>query len=150
MVRQEGQARISSSSCEAEIKAVDEGTKGTQYVRCLEEELVIADPSIPTPLYNDNNGAVDWSQTGKVSKKLRHVNIRELRVRQARKAGKLARPAKSILPSSLVSRIPLTFSLKSTRALTTTALLATTTSKPGWGVLEVKSEASTFFIPTCS
>ena len=83
------EARISGSSCEAEIKAVDEGTKGTQYVRYVEEELVIADPGIPTPLHNDNNGAVDWSQTGKVSKKLRHVNIREFRVRQARKAGEI-------------------------------------------------------------
>jgi len=83
------ETRISGSSCEAEIKAVDEGTKGTQYVRYLEEELAIADPGIPTPLLNDNNGAVDWSQTGKISKKLRHVNIREFRVRQARKAGEI-------------------------------------------------------------
>jgi hypothetical protein len=78
--------RISGSSCEAEIKAVDEGTKTTQFVRFLEEELSIGTTSSPTPLFNDNNGAVDWSNTGKVSKKLRHVNIREFRVRQSRRA----------------------------------------------------------------
>ena len=81
-----GEPRISGSSCEAEIKAVDEGTKTTQYVRFLEQELGIGDARIPTPVFNDNKGAVDWSQTGKVSKKLRHVNIREFRVRQSRKA----------------------------------------------------------------
>ena len=80
------ETRISGSSCESEIKSIDNGTKSTQYVRFLEEELVIGDPRIPTPLFNDNKGAVDWSHTGKVSKKLRHVNIREFRVRQARKA----------------------------------------------------------------
>ena len=31
----------------------------------------IGTTSSPTPLFNDSNGAVDWSDTGKVSKKLR-------------------------------------------------------------------------------
>ena len=58
-------------------------------MRFLEDELGIGDSQIPTPLFNDNAGAVEWSQTGKVSKKLRHVNIREFRVRQSRKAGEI-------------------------------------------------------------
>ena len=74
--------RISGSSCEAEIKAVDGGGKATEFVRHIEEELGIGTPQIPTPLFNDNTGAVDWTLTGKVSKKLRHCNIREWRARQ--------------------------------------------------------------------
>jgi len=81
--------RISGSSCEAEIKAVDQGTKNTQYVRFLEAELGEGNASIPTPLWNDNAGAVDWSETGRVSKKLRHINLREFRVRQSRHAGEI-------------------------------------------------------------
>ena len=34
-----------------------------------------------TPVYNDNQGAVDWTKGCSVSKKLRHVNLRELLVR---------------------------------------------------------------------
>jgi len=45
--------RISGSSCEAEIKGMDEGTKGTQCVRCLEDELDIGAPDIPAPFCND-------------------------------------------------------------------------------------------------
>jgi hypothetical protein len=81
----ERERRISGSSCEAEIKAVDEATKATQYVRHLEHELSINLHDGPTPLFNDNSGAVNWSNTGAVSKKLRHVNIREFRVREARR-----------------------------------------------------------------
>jgi hypothetical protein len=81
----ERERRISGSSCEAEIKAVDEATKATQYVRHLEHELNINLHDGPTPLFNDNSGAVNWSNTGAVSKKLRHVNIREFRVREARR-----------------------------------------------------------------
>jgi len=81
--------RLSGSSCEAEIKSLDEGTKTTQCVRHIEAELIIADSS-PTPIFNDNKGAVDWSLTGKVSKKLRHCNLREWCVRQARRLKEIA------------------------------------------------------------
>jgi hypothetical protein len=81
--------RMSGSSCEAEIKAVDEGTKITQYIRFLEDELRIGNLADPTPLLNDNSGSVDWSHTGKVSKKLRHVNIREFRVRESQELGEI-------------------------------------------------------------
>ena len=95
--------RISGSSCDAEIKAVDQGTKNTQFVRFLEQELGIGDPNIPTPLWNDNSGAVDWSETGRVSKKLRHINLKEFRVRQA------ARPVKLTLALSPARRILQTY-----------------------------------------
>jgi len=81
------ESRNSGSSCEAEIKTIDEGTKSTQYVRYIEDELSIGTPDIPTPLFNDNKGGVDWSESGKVTKKLRHCNIREWRIRQCRRDG---------------------------------------------------------------
>jgi hypothetical protein len=62
---------------------MDEGTKTTQYIRYIEDELGLT-PTSPTPLYNDNSGSVAWGTTGAVTKKLRHVNIREFRVREAR------------------------------------------------------------------
>ena len=39
----------------------------------------------PTPLYNDNRGCVDWTKSCTVSRKLRHVNMRNLGVRLAQK-----------------------------------------------------------------
>jgi hypothetical protein len=81
--------RISRSSCEAEIKAVDEATKATQYVRYIEQDLGINEHKGPTPLFNDNSGAVNWSNTGAISKKLRHVNIREFGVREGRRHGEI-------------------------------------------------------------
>jgi hypothetical protein len=62
---------------------MDEGTKTTQYIRYIEDELGLPPPG-PTPVYNDNSGSVAWGTTGAVTKKLRHVNIREFRVREAR------------------------------------------------------------------
>ena len=42
--------RISGSSCEAEIKAMDEGTKGLQFLRHLMIELGLRDAEQPIPL----------------------------------------------------------------------------------------------------
>jgi hypothetical protein len=49
----------------------------------LEDEVGIGDSTVATPFYNDNKGAVDWSRTARITKKLRHTNIQELRVREA-------------------------------------------------------------------
>ena len=82
--------RISRSSCEAEIKAMDGCTKEIQYLRPLLQDLGEADGSTATPVYNDNQGAIQWTQTGSLTqKKLRHLNIRELAVLEARKAGEI-------------------------------------------------------------
>jgi hypothetical protein len=45
------------------------------------------DVAQPISMFNDNRGAVDWSSGCTVSKKLRHLNIREVAVRDAQKAG---------------------------------------------------------------
>jgi hypothetical protein len=73
--------KSSRSSCEAEIYAMDEGTKTVEMLRNLMEDLNLPDVSHPTPLYNDNRGSVDWSRGASLSKRLRHMNIREVGVR---------------------------------------------------------------------
>jgi hypothetical protein len=41
----------------------------------------------PIPVYNDNKGAIEWSGGCSVSKKLRHLNIRELAFRDSHSRG---------------------------------------------------------------
>ena len=74
--------RTSRSSCEAEVKATDECTKSVQMFRNVLGELDLINLSHPTPIFNDNQGAVNWSNTSS-TKGMRHVNIRENAVREA-------------------------------------------------------------------
>jgi hypothetical protein len=79
--------KTSRSSCEAEIYCMDEGCKTSETIFHLMTDLNMPDVTKPIPMYNDNRGAVDWSSGCTVSKKLRHLNIREVAVRDAQKAG---------------------------------------------------------------
>jgi len=72
----------SHSSCESEIKATDECTKNVRYIRNILTDLSLLDIKIPTTIYNDNRGAVNWSNTTS-NKNMRHVNIHENSVREA-------------------------------------------------------------------
>ena len=73
--------RNSRSSCEAEIKATDECTKSIQFFRNVLADIGFPQET-PTPVYNDNKGAIDWSASMS-NKKMRHYNIRENCVREA-------------------------------------------------------------------
>lgn len=75
--------RGSRSSCEAEIYALDEGPKTVEMMRNIMFDLGLPDVAYATPLYNDNQGSVDWSRGVSLSKRLRHMNIRELGVRDS-------------------------------------------------------------------
>ncbi len=44
-------------------------------------DLHLLDISLPTPVYNDNRGAVDWSNSFS-TKGMRHVDIRENAIRE--------------------------------------------------------------------
>jgi hypothetical protein len=70
------EARISRSSCKAEVKATDECIKNVQMFHHILTDLHLLDTSTPTNVYNDNRGAVDWSNSFS-TKGMRHVNIRE-------------------------------------------------------------------------
>jgi hypothetical protein len=78
---------ISRSSCESEIYATDEGTKSVLTIRHLLQDFGLSDGFLPTPVWNDNRGCVDWTKGVTVSKKLRHSNMRELGVRQSQQLG---------------------------------------------------------------
>jgi len=76
------QDRCSRSSCEAEIRATDEGIKEVLSLRARCQDMSLSDASRPTPVYNDNQGCVDWSKTTS-TKGLRHLNIRDCAVRDS-------------------------------------------------------------------
>jgi hypothetical protein len=62
---------------------MDEGTKTVEMIRNIMIDLNLPDVTYPTPLYNDNRGSVDWSRGASLSKRLRHMNIREVGVRDS-------------------------------------------------------------------
>ena len=78
-VRQE---RCSRSTCEAEIRAVDEATKEVLSLRHRCDDMDLPDTSLPTPLFNDNRGTVDWAK-GTSTKGMRHLNQRSVCVRES-------------------------------------------------------------------
>jgi hypothetical protein len=78
---------MSLSSCESEIYATNEGTKSALNVRNLLTDLNVAEATLPIPLWNDNRGTVDWTKGVSVSRKLRHINMRQLSVRLYQKLG---------------------------------------------------------------
>ena len=80
--------RVSRSTCESEIKSADEGTKMTQFLRHLLTDLHMPDVNHPTPLWNDNKGAVEWSHNC-ANKKMRHINIRNMAVRDAQRSSEI-------------------------------------------------------------
>ena len=78
---------ISRSSCESEIYATDEGTKSVMTLKHLLQDLNIKEGFEATPIWNDNRGCVDWTKGCTVSRKLRHVNMRNLSVRLHQRLG---------------------------------------------------------------
>jgi len=73
--------RTSRSSCEAEVKATDDCTKSVQWLRNILEDLDLLPPR-PTPIFNDNQAAVIWSNSSS-TKGMHHYNVRENAVREA-------------------------------------------------------------------
>jgi hypothetical protein len=71
---------------------MDEGCKTLENLHLLMEDLGLPDVTtrpLGQPLYNDNKGAIEWSHGCNISKKLRHLNIREMAVRDAVEAKKV-------------------------------------------------------------
>jgi hypothetical protein len=78
----------SQSSCESEIYTTNEGTKSALTIRHLLQDLGLPDGTFPTPIWNNSRGCVDWCKGVSVSRKLRHINMRELlAVRLAQREG---------------------------------------------------------------
>ena len=54
------------------------------------KQLGLPDVEFPTPLLNDNQGSIDWIESGcKPAKKLRHDNLSELGILEAREYGEV-------------------------------------------------------------
>jgi hypothetical protein len=66
---------------------MNEGCKTFETLFNLMTDLGMPDVAKPLPMFNNNRGAIDWLSSCTVSKKLRHLNIREVAVRDAQKAG---------------------------------------------------------------
>ena len=50
------------------------------------QQLGLPDVDYPTPILNDNKGAIDWIDGGcKPTKKIRHENLLDLRIYEAKK-----------------------------------------------------------------
>jgi hypothetical protein len=78
----EHQKRKSRSSCESRIKATDRCTKSVLHIRLILEDLLQADILSPTPMFNDNQACVDWSNST-TTKGLKHLNQRENAIRES-------------------------------------------------------------------
>jgi hypothetical protein len=52
------------------------------------QDLGLSDVESPTEIYNDNLGCVDWTK-GWANRKMRHLNIREMAVREAQLSGEI-------------------------------------------------------------
>ena len=69
---------------------MDECTREVQYLRHLLHDLGEPEGDTSVPIYNDNCGAIQWSETGSLTqKRLRHLNIRTLAVLEARNEGEV-------------------------------------------------------------
>ena len=90
----ERESKISRSTCEAEICAADTGCKLIQALCHVLEDLFLSDTSVSTTVFNDNQGTVDWSKSF-ANCGLRHVNIRNMAVRESQQEA-----ARSILSTS--------------------------------------------------
>jgi hypothetical protein len=62
---------------------MDNGTKTIMMIRTVMEDIGLPDASHPTPLYNDNCRSVNWSRGASLSKRLLHMNIHEVGVRDS-------------------------------------------------------------------
>ena len=78
----EGESRI--NTCEAKIKAMDKSCKILDFIQHLFRKLGVPNRQCPDPLlYNDNEGGMCWSLSEVITKKLRHLNICEVAIRDA-------------------------------------------------------------------
>ena len=85
----ERKSKVSRSTCEAEIRAADTGCKLIQALRHVLEDLSLSDTSVSTPVFNDNQGTVDWSKSFANNRGLHHVNIRNMAVRESQQTGEI-------------------------------------------------------------
>jgi hypothetical protein len=60
---------------------MDQGTKMAKMLCHIMDDIGLPNVAHPTPLNNNNRGSVDWSQGVSLSKRLCHMNIQEVGIR---------------------------------------------------------------------
>jgi len=80
------QAIIALSSTAAEYVALTDCCREIHYLRELLEFLRRAEPE-PTPIYEDNQGAIDLSKTSAHHKRSKHIDVRYHWIRQSQRLG---------------------------------------------------------------
>ena len=75
------QERTSRSSCEAEVRATDECAKEVLSIRSRGLDIGLTDSFSPTPIFNDNQGCVDWCKTTTTTG-MKHLNLCENAIRE--------------------------------------------------------------------
>jgi hypothetical protein len=93
---------VSRSSCELEIHATDECCELTQGLRLVMDDLGLPDVQSPTEIFNGNRGCVDWTK-GWANRKMRHMNVREMAVRESQIEGEVQVNHISLVDSKLGS-----------------------------------------------
>ena len=70
--------------CESEVKGMDEGSKMVEGLRLLFRALGATEVEKATSvLFADNQGGIAWANSEAITKKMQHVDIREMAVRDA-------------------------------------------------------------------
>lgn len=80
--------KVACSLCKAEIVSMDDGCKYVEHHCHVLADMECPDVSAPTPLFNDNEGAISWSSSQSY-KRMQHFNIRKSAVRECREAGSI-------------------------------------------------------------
>ena len=76
------QNQTAQSSCEAEVVATNECTTELLHVKLRAQDLDMADSYNRITIYNDNQAAVGWCSS-LTNKGMKHINLRECKVREA-------------------------------------------------------------------
>jgi hypothetical protein len=82
------QEQTAQSSAEAEIVATNECIKELLSLKNRAEDLSMADAVQCTTVFNDNKACVDWA-AALTSKGIKHLNLRENKVREAQADGQV-------------------------------------------------------------
>ena len=75
------QPTIALSSTEAEIMAASLGALEAVYLRTLLSDIGVP-IDLPTELYVDNSGAIDWAHDYVTSERTKHIERRHLKIRE--------------------------------------------------------------------
>ena len=102
------QATVAKSTAEAEYVALSYATQEAVWLRQLMKD-VGRDVTLPTVIYEDNNGAIDLSRNAKYHNRTKHIDINHHFVRERVKSKEIDVvhcPSKDMVADLLTKGIP--------------------------------------------